>query len=152
MRIHARSENRQVLDVLSLTLVANCDYNPDSDYPSEIMAPLKHIDVARGMLQVYENGRKACNSPPEDLSVHEQLRYVIVLHEKDNDSGPNKPLRLWLSEKFLRYAASLEKRAVPDLASSATRLSVQTWRGRSRTKSSGRRAGKTQPPERGTSG
>ncbi|WP_125290894.1 hypothetical protein [Erwinia sp. 198] len=35
MRMHVRSgsESRQALDVLSLTLVANNNYNIDSDYP-----------------------------------------------------------------------------------------------------------------------
>ena len=100
MRIHARSESRQALNALSLALAANCDYNPDSDYPFEIMAPFEQIAAAMGMLHVYDNGRKAYDSPLKALSVQEQLGYVIVLHGKDTDSGQNKPLRLWLSEKF----------------------------------------------------
>lgn len=32
--------------------------------------------------------------------MQEQLGYIVVLHEKDTDSGQNKPLRLWLTEKF----------------------------------------------------
>ncbi|WP_125290895.1 hypothetical protein [Erwinia sp. 198] len=45
---------------------------------------------------------------------------MVELHGKNSDSGQKKPLRLWLSEKYLRYAASLQKISVPGLASSAT--------------------------------
>ncbi|MEI7307097.1 Replication protein [Pectobacterium atrosepticum] len=100
MRIHARSESREALTALSLALAANCDYNPDSDYPFEIMAPFEHIAQAMGMLHVYENGRKAYDPPRHALSVMEQLEYTIVLHGKDSESGQNKPLRVWLTEKF----------------------------------------------------
>lgn len=100
MRIHARSESREALTALSLALAANCDYNPDSDYPFEIMAPFEHIAQAMGMLHVYENGRKAYDPPRHALSVMEQMEYTIVLHGKDSESGQNKPLRVWLTEKF----------------------------------------------------
>lgn len=100
MRISARSESCEALTALSMALAANCDYNPDSDYPFEIMAPFEQIASAMGMLHVYDNGRKAYDSPLHALSVQEQLGYVIALHGKDTDSGQNKPLRLWLTEKF----------------------------------------------------
>jgi hypothetical protein len=100
MRISARSESCEVLTALSMAMAANCDYNPDSDYPFEIMAPFEQIAAAMGMLHVYDNGRKAYDSPLHALSVQEQLGYVIALHGKDTDSGQNKPLRLWLTEKF----------------------------------------------------
>jgi hypothetical protein len=100
MRIHARSESCEALNTLSLALAANCDYNPDSDYPFEIMAPFEDIAAAMGQLHIYENGRKAYDSPLHALSVQEQLGYVIVHRGKDMDSGQNKPLRIWLSDKF----------------------------------------------------
>lgn len=100
MRISARSESCEALTALSLVLAANSDYNPDSDYPFEIMAPFEQIAHGMGMLHVYDNGRKAYDSPLHALSVLEQLEYVVVLHGRDTDSGQNKPLRLWLTEKF----------------------------------------------------
>lgn len=100
MRISARSESCQALNTLSLALAANCDYNPDNELWFEIMAPFEHIAAAMGMLHVYENGRKAYDSPLNALSVLEQLGYVIVLRGKDSDTGQNKPLRIWLTEKF----------------------------------------------------
>ncbi|WP_253254335.1 Replication protein [Yersinia massiliensis] len=100
MRISARSESCEALTALSMALAANCDYNPDSDYPFEVMAPFEQIAASMGMLHVYDNGRKAYDSPLHALSVQEQLGYVIALHGKDTDSGQNKPLRLWLTEKF----------------------------------------------------
>ncbi len=100
MRVSARSESCEALNALSMALAANCDYNPDSDYPFEIMAPFEQIAAAMGQLHVYENGRKSYDSPLKALSVQEQLEYVLVDHDKDTDSGQNKPLRIWLSEKF----------------------------------------------------
>ncbi|PVZ84227.1 Replication protein [Serratia sp. S1B] len=100
MRLSARSESCEALNALSMALAANCDYNPDSDYPFEIMAPFEQIAAAMGCLHVYESGRKAYDSPLHALSVQEQLEYVIVLRGQDTDSGQNKPLRLWLTEKF----------------------------------------------------
>ncbi|HHH1368323.1 TPA: Replication protein [Yersinia enterocolitica] len=100
MRISARSESCEALTALSMALAANCDYNPDSDYPFEIMVPFEQIAASMGMLHIYDNGRKAYDSPLHALSVQEQLGYVIALHGQDKDSGQNKPLRLWLTEKF----------------------------------------------------
>ncbi|WP_339367458.1 Replication protein [Photorhabdus sp. CRCIA-P01] len=100
MRISARSESCEALTALSLALAANCDYNPDSDYPFEIIAPFEKIAAAMGMLHVYENGRKAYDSPLHALSVLEQLSYIVVLRGQDTDTGQNKPLRIWLTEKF----------------------------------------------------
>lgn len=100
MRVSARSESCEALNALSMALAANCDYNPDSDYPFEIMAPFEQIAAAMGCLHVYESGRKAYDSPLHALSVQEQLDYVIALRGQDTDTGQNKPLRLWLTEKF----------------------------------------------------
>ncbi|WP_315903964.1 Replication protein [Serratia fonticola] len=100
MRLSARSESCEALNALSMALAANCDYNPDSDYSFEVMAPFEQIAAAMGCLHVYESGRKAYDSPLHALSVQEQLDYVIVLRGQDTDSGQNKPLRLWLTEKF----------------------------------------------------
>lgn len=100
MRIHARSESCETLTALSAALAANCDYNPDSDYSFEIMAPFEQIAAATGQLHVYENGRKAYDCPLHALSVLEQLNYVLVDRGKDTDSGQNKPLRIWLTDKF----------------------------------------------------
>ncbi len=52
------------------------------------------------MLHVYESGRKAYDVALNALSVLEQLEYVIVSRGRDSDSGQNKPLRLWLTDKF----------------------------------------------------
>nr|ULG18613.1 Sea7 [Serratia proteamaculans] len=100
MRVHARSEACQALTALSQVMAANCDYNPDSDYPFEIMAPMEQLAHMMGVLHVYDNGRKAYDVALNALSVMEQLQYAIVLHGKDTDSGQNKPLRIWLSERF----------------------------------------------------
>nr|ULG13791.1 Sea7 [Serratia proteamaculans]ULG13933.1 Sea7 [Serratia proteamaculans]ULG15242.1 Sea7 [Serratia proteamaculans]ULG15354.1 Sea7 [Serratia proteamaculans]ULG15544.1 Sea7 [Serratia proteamaculans] len=100
MRVHARSEACEALTALSQVMAANCDYNPDSDYPFEIMAPMEQLAHYMGVLHVYDNGRKAYDVALNALSVMEQLQYAIVLHGKDTDSGQNKPLRIWLSEQF----------------------------------------------------
>lgn len=100
MRVSARSESCEALNALSMAMAANCDYNPDSDYNFEIMMPFEHVAAAMGQVHVYDNGRKAYDSPLQALSVMEQLNYVLVDHGKDTDSGQNKPLRIWLAPKF----------------------------------------------------
>lgn len=100
MRIAARSESREALTVLSLVLGANCDYNPDSDYPFEIMLPFEDVAKAMGVLHIYESGRKAYDVALHALSVLEQLDYLIVSRGQDTDTGQNKPLRIWLTENF----------------------------------------------------
>lgn len=77
MRVSTRSESCEALNVLSLVLSANCDYNSDSDYPFEIMQPFEQVAASMGMLHQYENGRKAYDSPLHALSVMEQLSYVF---------------------------------------------------------------------------
>lgn len=52
------------------------------------------------MLHVYESGRKAYDVALHVLSVLEQLDYLIVSRGQDTDTGQNKPLRIWLTEKF----------------------------------------------------
>ena len=100
MRIAARSESREALTVLSMVLGANCDYNPDSDYPFEVMLPFEDVAKAMGVLHVYESGRKAYDVALHALSVLEQLDYLIVSRGQDTDTGQNKPLRIWLTENF----------------------------------------------------
>lgn len=100
MRISTRSESREALTVLSQALAAHTDYNPDSDFPFEVMVPFEQIAAAMGVLHIYESGRKAYDVALHALSVMEQLGYVIVLHSQDSDSGQNKPLRIWLSATF----------------------------------------------------
>lgn len=100
MRVCARSESREALTALSMVLGANCDYNPDSDYPFELMLPFETVAQYMGVLHVYESGRKAYDVALNALSVLEQLEYVIVSRGRDSDSGQNKPLRLWLTDKF----------------------------------------------------
>ena len=100
MRVCARSESREALTALTEVLGANCDYNPDSHYPFEILLPFETVAKYMGVLHVYESGRKAYDVALNALSVLEQLEYVIVSRGRDSDSGQNKPLRLWLTDRF----------------------------------------------------
>ncbi|MCP9269161.1 Replication protein [Xenorhabdus sp. XENO-1] len=100
MRISARSESCEALTSLSIALAANADFNPSHDYLFEIMAPFEFIADVMGMKHIYDNGRKAYDSPLSAMSVMEQMKFLLVLRGKDPDSGHNKPLRIWLTEKF----------------------------------------------------
>ncbi|MEQ1966202.1 Replication protein [Xenorhabdus nematophila] len=100
LRISARSESCEALTVISMVLAANADYNPDSEYLFEVMLPLEKIAEYMGMLHVYDNGRKAYDSPRNALDVTEQLEYTVVQRGRDTDTGQNKPLRIWLTPKF----------------------------------------------------
>ena len=100
MRVSARSESCEALTALSMALAAHCDYNPDSEFPFEVMVPFEQIAAAMGQLHIYENGRKAYDAPLKALSVLEQLDYVVIARGKDTDSGQNKALRIWITDKF----------------------------------------------------
>jgi len=100
MRVSARSESCESLTALSMALAAHCDYNPDSEFPFEIMVPFEQIAAAMGQLHIYENGRKAYDAPLKALSVLEQLDYVVIARGKDADSGQNKALRIWITDRF----------------------------------------------------
>ncbi|KAB8312641.1 Replication protein [Erwinia endophytica] len=109
MRITPRSESREALTALSLVLAANCDYNPDSEYMFEVMLPVEEIARRMGVLHVYESGRKAYDILLNALRVLEQLDYVVVHRDRDSDSGQNKPMRIFLTEKcFTSRGMTLE--------------------------------------------
>jgi len=99
MRVTPRSESREALTALSLVLAANCDYSPDSDYMFEVMLPVE--DVARRMnaLHIYESGRKSYDVTLHALRVLEELNYVVVHRDRDSDSGQNKPMRIFLTDR-----------------------------------------------------
>jgi hypothetical protein len=99
MRITARSESREALTSLSLTLAANCDYSPDSDFLFEVMLPVEEIASRMNVLHVYENGRKAYDVLLHALRVLEQMDYVVIHRDRDADSGQNKPMRIFLTDK-----------------------------------------------------
>lgn len=99
MRITPRSESREALTALSLVLAANCDYSPDSDYLFEVILPVEEIARRMNVLHVYQNGRKAYDVLLHALRVMEQLDYVVVHRDRDADSGQNKPMRIFLTEK-----------------------------------------------------
>ena len=51
------------------------------------------------VLHVYENGRKAYDVLLHALRVLEQLDYVVIHRDRDADSGQNKPMRIFLTDK-----------------------------------------------------
>jgi hypothetical protein len=109
MRITPRSESREALTSLSLVLAANCDYSPDSDYLFETMLPVEEIARRMNALHVYDNGRKAYDVLLHALRVMEQLDYVVVHRDRDADSGQNKPMRIFLTDKcFTSRGISVE--------------------------------------------
>ena len=109
MRITPRTESREALTSLSLVLAANCDYSPESDYVFEVMLPIEDIARRMNALHVYENGRKAYDVLLHALRVMEQLEYVVVHRDRDADSGQNKPMRIFLTDKcFTSRGISVE--------------------------------------------
>lgn len=99
MRITPRSESREALTALSLVLAANSDYSPDSDYMFEVMLPLEDVAKRMNALHVYDNGRKSYDITLHALRVLEELDYVVVHRDRDSDSGQNKPMRIFLTER-----------------------------------------------------
>ncbi|MGJ0637209.1 Replication protein [Xenorhabdus bovienii] len=100
MRITPRSECREALTALSLTLAANCNYDPTAEYPFEVMCSLEELAKAMGVLHVYDDGRKAYDVLLNALSVMEQLSYCVIHRDFDSDVGQYKPIRMWLTPEF----------------------------------------------------
>lgn len=109
MRITPRSESREALTSLSLVLAANCDYSPESDYLFEVMLPVEEIARRMNVLHFYQNGRKAYDVLLHALRVMEQLDYVVIHRDRDVESGQNKPMRIFLTEKcFTSHGFTVE--------------------------------------------
>ncbi len=100
IRIHARSELCETLNILSSVLIVYCNLNLYSEYLFEIKVPFEVIASSMNMLHIYSNGRKSYDPPLHALRVLEKLKYLIVLRAKDTDTGHNKPLRIWLTKNF----------------------------------------------------
>ncbi len=100
IRIHARSELCETLNVLSSALIVYCNLNLYSEYLFEIKVPFEVIAYSINMLHIYDNGRKSYDPPLHALRVLEKLKYLIVLRAKNPDTGHYKPLRIWLTKKF----------------------------------------------------
>ncbi len=100
IRIHARSELCETLTVLSSVLIAYCNYSLYSEYLFEIRAPFEIISFSMNMLHIYNNGRKSYDPPLHALHVLEKLKYLIILRDKNPDTGQYKPLRIWLTKRF----------------------------------------------------
>lgn len=100
MRVSTRQESREALTALSLTLAANCDCNPDSEYMFEVMMPVEELARRMGVLHRYDNGRQAYDVLLHALRVMEELEYLVVHRARDTDSGQFKPMRIFLTETF----------------------------------------------------
>ncbi len=100
IRIHARSELCETLNILSSALIVHCNLNLYSEYLFEIKVPFEIIASSMNMLHIYDNGRKSYDPPLHALRVLEKLKYLIILRAKDTDTGHYKPLRIWLTKNF----------------------------------------------------
>lgn len=99
-RLGVRSESREALTALHFALAANCDYNPNSKYPFEILVPFEDIARQMGVLHRYENGRIACDVAYHALRVTEEMGQAFVVREFDKDSRQYKAMRIFLAVEF----------------------------------------------------
>lgn len=99
-RLGVRSESREALTALHFALAANCDFNPDSKYPFEVMVPFEEIARQMGVFHRYENGRVAYDSACHALRVTEEMKQLYVVREFDRDSRQYKPMRIFLHTSF----------------------------------------------------
>lgn len=100
MRISVRSESREALTALHFVLAANCDFNPESEYPFEVMVPFEEIARQMGVLHKYENGRLAYDVALHALRVTEELKQLYVDRDWDSDKGQYKAVRIFLTTDF----------------------------------------------------
>lgn len=99
-RIGIRSESREALTALHLSMAANCDYNPGSEYPFEITVPFEEVAKQMGVWHRYENGRVAYDVAYHALRVTEEIGQAIVVRGWDSDTRQHKPLRIFLTTEF----------------------------------------------------
>lgn len=115
MRIHARLELCQTLTVLSSILIIYCNYSLYNEYLFEISVPFEIIANSMNMLHIYDNGRKSYDPPLHALKVLEKLKYLIILRDRNPDTGYCKPLRIWLTKKFFISRGITQKELISDL-------------------------------------
>lgn len=100
-RISVRSERRETYYALAMAIIANCDYNPDSDYLFEVMCSVEELARQTGQLHTDAvTGRKTYDPVLHTLRDWKEAGTIIVLKGQDPDSRQQKAMRIWIKPEF----------------------------------------------------
>lgn len=99
-RVSVRSERRETYNTLALAMIANADYNPDSDALFEVMCPVEILAAQCGQLHRYENGRKSYDPVLHALHDWEAANLIIIHRDFDREAKQYKAMRIWLRPEF----------------------------------------------------
>ena len=99
-RVSVRSERRETWYVLALAMIANADYNPDSEALFEVMCPVETLAAQCGQLHQYESGRKSYDPVLHALHDWEAANLVIIHRDFDREAKQYKAMRIWLRPEF----------------------------------------------------
>ncbi|MGJ7244626.1 hypothetical protein ABMZ73_18860 [Morganella morganii] len=99
-RVSVRSERRETWYALALAMIANADYNPDSEALFEVMCPVETLAAQCGQLHRYENGRKSYDPVLHALHDWEAAELIIIHRDFDREAKQYKAMRIWLRPEF----------------------------------------------------
>lgn len=99
-RVSVRSERRETYYALATAILANCDYNPDSEYLFEVMCSVEELARLVGQLHVDASGRKTYDPVLHTLRDWKEAGLIVVLKGQDPESRQQKAMRVWLKPAF----------------------------------------------------
>lgn len=99
-RVSVRSERRETWYALALAMIANADYNPDSEALFEVMCPVETLAAQCGQLHQYESGRKSYDPVLHALHDWEAANLIIIHRDFDREAKQYKAMRIWLRPEF----------------------------------------------------
>ncbi|MCX8963076.1 hypothetical protein EHW64_18645 [Erwinia psidii] len=100
-RVSVRSERRETYYALAMAMIANCDYNPDSDYLFEVMCSVEELARQTGQLHTDAvTGRKTYDPVLHTLRDWKEAGTIVVLKGQDPDSRQQKAMRIWIKPEF----------------------------------------------------
>lgn len=99
-RVSVRSERRETYHALALAMIANADYNPESDALFEVMCPAETLAVQCGQLHRYDSGRKSYDPVLNALNDWEAANLIIIHRDFDREAKQYKAMRIWLRPEF----------------------------------------------------
>lgn len=99
-RASIRSERRETYQVLALAMLANADYNPESEALFEVMCSVEILAAQCGQLHHYVNGRKSYDPVLNALHDWEAADLIIIHREFDHEAKQYKAMRIWLRPEF----------------------------------------------------
>ncbi|MTC74235.1 hypothetical protein GKR75_08150 [Providencia sp. wls1919] len=99
-RISIRSEKRETFYALALAMIANADYNPESEYIFEVMCSTEQLADMCSQLHKYESGRISYDPTLHAIHDWEAAGLILVDREQDKETKQNKAQRIWIKPAF----------------------------------------------------